>query len=76
MELQNHNRLHLVLTEVYENAMNEGGIAAEEKLVAIIQFYTLLIINCKDELLICKLVSDDFIILMCQLKGMPQNIAA
>lgn len=40
----------------------------------IVQFYTLLIINCKDELLICKLVSDDFVIKMCQLTGVAPKV--
>lgn len=66
MELQTHNRFHLCLFELYERAI-EGyqGKAKkinEEEMISIIQFYTMLMINCKDELLICKLVSDDFLI--------------
>lgn len=75
MELQSHNKLHLILADLYYKAIKQGDIVSEERLIAIIQFYTLLIINCKDELLICKLVSDDFVIEMCQLKEMDHSMA-
>lgn len=86
MELQNHNNLHHCLHEIYSKGegtavgegpgMSEGMGVSEEELVSIIQFYTMLIINCKDELLICKLVSDDFVLKMCKLEQLHPALAA
>lgn len=81
MELQNHIRLHFTLFELYKRACRDDnyrtkGTISEEELVSIIQFYTMILINCKDELLICKMVSDDFVVEMCEFHHIRHELAS
>ncbi len=46
---------------IYEKYSRSEGNFTEEDIASIIQFYTLLLSNCNDELLLAKLVSDNLI---------------
>ena len=75
MELQTHNNLHATLSQVYVSATQPTSPYTEEELCSIFQFYTLLLINCNDELLVCKLVSDEFVIGLCLMEGVDEERA-
>jgi hypothetical protein len=49
--------LNEILSEIYHSEM-----AQTDQVASIIHFYTFLLLNCNNELVLCKIVSDSFVL--------------